>query len=73
MALILLYYLYLGFLKAKDWILSTFEQLYDYFLSFFSVLQEVYDFVLTLPDQIADFFEDIMNDLIEGATDLFPF
>jgi hypothetical protein len=43
------------------------------FLSFFSLLQTVYDFVVTIPDQIAGFFEDIVDDLIGGASNLWPF
>jgi hypothetical protein len=47
--------------------------LYEYFLSIFSVLQEVYDFVIAIPDIVADFFEDIVNDLVGGAIDWLPF
>jgi hypothetical protein len=72
-AALLLFYNYQGILSAKDWILSIFESLYEYFLSFFSLLQTVYDFVVTTPNQIAEFFEDVIDDLIGGASDLWSF
>jgi hypothetical protein len=62
-------FLCLGFLKAKDWILSTFDMLYEYFQELFSALQEVYEFVITIPEIVAGFFEDIVNKLVGGATD----
>jgi hypothetical protein len=64
---VIAYYLYLGFLKAKDWILSTFDMLYEYFQELFSVLQEVYEFVITIPEVVADFFEDIVSKLVGGG------
>jgi hypothetical protein len=66
---VLAYYLYIGFLKAKDWILSTFDMLYEYFQGLFSVLQEVYEFVISIPEIVADYFEDIVSKLVGGATD----
>jgi hypothetical protein len=66
---VLAYYLYLGFLKAKDWILSTFDTLYEYFLGLFSILEEVYNYVIAIPEIVSGFFEDIVSDLYGGATD----
>jgi hypothetical protein len=68
---VLAYYLYLGFLKAKDWILSTFDTLYEYFLGLFSILEEVYDYVIAIPGIVADFFESALSDLYGGASDWF--
>jgi hypothetical protein len=61
---LVLFHIDQGILVATDWFFSIFESLYDYFLSFFSLLQTVYDFVMTIPDQIAGFFEDILDDII---------
>jgi hypothetical protein len=43
--------------------------LYEYFQGLFSVLQEVYEFVISIPEIVADYFEDIMSKLVGGATD----
>jgi hypothetical protein len=61
---VLAYYLYLGFLKAKDWVLSTFDMLYEYFQELCSVREEVYEFVVSIPEIVAGFFEDTVNKLV---------
>jgi hypothetical protein len=33
----------------------------------------LYDFVLTTPDTVADFFQDVLDDIIGGASDLWAF
>jgi hypothetical protein len=68
---VLSYYLYLAFLRAKDWILSFYDTLYEYFLSLFSTLQEVYDFVVAIPEIVAGFCRDILDVVVDGATDWF--
>jgi hypothetical protein len=71
LSFVLVYYLYLGFLKAKDWVLSTFDMLYEYFRELFSFLQKVYEFVISIPEIVTGFFEDIVNKLVGGATGWF--
>jgi hypothetical protein len=71
--IIIAYYSYLGLLSLKNCVFTTFDSLYAYFLSFFSLLQTMYDLVLTIPDIVADFFQGILDDIIGGATDLWPF
>jgi hypothetical protein len=38
--------------------------------SLFSLLESVYDFMIMIPGEIADFFEKILDDLLDGATDI---
>jgi hypothetical protein len=72
LSILILFYSYQGIVAAKGWILSIWESLYEYVQSLFSLLQTVYDLVMKIPEQIADFFEDILIYLIEGANDILP-
>jgi hypothetical protein len=40
--------------------------------SFFGILEIVYNFVLIISDQSANFFEEIISDLIIGTLDIRP-
>jgi hypothetical protein len=58
------------FLKIRDWFLDVFQTVYGYFEEFVAILDEIwsfletiYQFLKTLPTIIADFFEDLWDDI----------